>query len=584
MSSSDVKLNVLASDGCSELYLVDDQFKTVACAVGELHTDVAPGLYKVRQRIGDTERSQVVEVPEGVRHVEVALPSLPFASPIPLSGTNTSREFQQAVMRRPQPAIAAGQAPRVSLLVRDFRWRHGQSNRGRQAFLRQQMERLGLEAFDGHVHKSWLELSHIDYDAGLFHATIELPPGSYVLTQRGQGGAQHCLPLAVLAHWSPQVFLQIAGKGDSDESMPLDLDHAAIVYAAPGEQLSPENPDLMLLEVARKALARQRAHVGADVLDRVLAGKVRNPLLGLMGAHLLLGSPPCDTRKLRMVIGNTAAMLGDAFPDIVALRLRLADLERNAVDCAALPPVSGPPLLAASWASLAQHPCTTDDVARIFSFPYSVEATSTWFMWTETREGRRLRTRPHPPAFNPVQPVMPAAAASVRVEPSAPVLGRAIAAPTTGSGRAISAPVAEPAASVARAQPVEKASQDDAQTMVEHLLSHDAVQDWVRKLKTAERSGQPPLPGLSPLDRGLLTSVASAQASLIPGVIDARTAAERLVRNLNVPMAAVKLSANRLLNELQSSSLQQGNVPWSPLQAADLQSGELGAAGAAAQE
>ena len=52
MSSSDVKLTIQASDGCSELYLVDDKFKTVACAVGDLRAEVAPGLYKVRQRIG----------------------------------------------------------------------------------------------------------------------------------------------------------------------------------------------------------------------------------------------------------------------------------------------------------------------------------------------------------------------------------------------------------------------------------------------------------------------------------------------------------------------------------------------------
>ena len=99
-------------------------------------------------------------------------------------------------------------------------------------------------------------------------------------------GLQHCLPLEVNAAWVPQVFLRIARQGGHAPPQALDLDHASIVYAAPGEQLVPNNPDLLLLEVVRKAFARRRTDIGDEFLQQVIDGKFRNSMLGLIGSHL----------------------------------------------------------------------------------------------------------------------------------------------------------------------------------------------------------------------------------------------------------------------------------------------------------
>jgi hypothetical protein len=128
MSASDRPVFVNAADGCSELYLVDDKYAVVASGVGHLSAQVSPGLYKVRQRIGDNEMSQVVDVPESGDPVYVALPALSFASPIPLQGTSTSREFQQDALGQTNTTAAGQGTGRISILVRDSLWETGGDN------------------------------------------------------------------------------------------------------------------------------------------------------------------------------------------------------------------------------------------------------------------------------------------------------------------------------------------------------------------------------------------------------------------------------------------------------------------------
>ena len=529
MSSTDRPVVIQAMDGCSELYLVDDKYAVVASGVGHLSAQVPPGLYKVRQRIGDNERSEVVEVEASGSPVYVALPALSFASPIPLQGTNTSREFQQAALGQ-TGTMAVGQGTgRISLLVRDSRWEMGGDNNDRGEFLTGEVSRLSIGSLDGTFDRPLQRLGQVDIVRGFFRASIDVAPGHYVLSQSASEGLQHCLPLEVKAAWVPQVFLRIAQQSGSTQPQALDLDHASIVYACPGEQLYPSNPDLLLLEVVRKAFARRRTDIGAEFLQDLLEGKYRNPMLGLIGSHLLLDSAEQDKARMKAVVDNTAALLGEDFPDIIALRLRLAD-RTNTPPGQGLPAVVAPPLLAASWAALTRQTGndsskrTATEVARLFWFPCTVESTSTWFVWTEARNARRQPT-PGPRAVpgTPLDAHERGLTISLRnVEYEAPT------------------------------------SAEHVQKLVEELLADGGLQDWIRSLKTDARdvgtSGSP----LNQLDRGLLTAIASAQAGLVPGVIDAQSAASRLVQNLNVPLATAGRSASTLLSQIPRKAADGG--------------------------
>ena len=521
MSSSDRPVFIQAADGCSELYLVDDKYAVVASGVGRLSAQVSPGLYKVRQRIGDNERSQVVEVERSDAPMHVALPALSFASPIPLQGTNTSREFQQAALGQTGTTAAGEGTGRISILVRDSRWEMGGDNNDRGEFLVGEVSRLSLGSLEGTFDRPLQQLGQVDIARGFFRASIDVAPGHYVLTQSASEGLQHCLPLEVKAAWVPQVFLRITQQSGSIQPQALDLDHASIVYAGPGEQLYPSNPDLLLLEVVRKAFARRRTDIGAEFLQELLEGKYRNPMLGLIGSHLLLDSAEQDKARMKAVVDNTAVLLGEDFPDIIALRLRLAD-RTDTPPAQGIPPVTSPPLLAASWAALTRQTGTdlskrtAIDIARMFWFPCTVESTSTWFVWTEARNARRQTT---------------------------PMPGGVYGAPLNVRDRGLTI-------SLRNVEYETPTSAEYVQKLVEELLADGGLQDWVRSLKSDARSVGTSGSPLNQLDRGLLTAIASAQAGLVPGVIDAQTAASRLVQNLNVPLATAGRSAAALLSQL----------------------------------
>ena len=75
MSTSEVRLSIVATTRSAELVLVDAGRSEIARGVGSVEALVPPGFYKVRQRIGDREGSELVEVVEGPSRA-LALPEL----------------------------------------------------------------------------------------------------------------------------------------------------------------------------------------------------------------------------------------------------------------------------------------------------------------------------------------------------------------------------------------------------------------------------------------------------------------------------------------------------------------------------
>ena len=86
------KLQVIAPDPGTEVFLVDDRLRRIGTGVGTLELELPPGLYKVRLRSGDLQRDHLVEVePEKTTVLRDAEPFM-FACSAPISKTATSRE------------------------------------------------------------------------------------------------------------------------------------------------------------------------------------------------------------------------------------------------------------------------------------------------------------------------------------------------------------------------------------------------------------------------------------------------------------------------------------------------------------
>ena len=525
MSNSETPLVITARDECAELYLENSTRVQVASGLGRLETSVVPGFYKVSQRIGDIERSEIIEVSEDAAQNHIELEPLDFASAIPLHGTTTTREFQQAAMYQPDVTHSFGGTGSLFLMIRDAKWHdYGSATPRQLQFIQAEIARLSFESLDGRLQESLRPIGHFEEKAGWFIAHLVLPPGAYVLVQHGlvDTAVRACLPLEVVDGWSPQVFIQIASKDGA--GIPLDLDRASIAYAPRGKMLSPVDPDLRLLEVARKALSRGRSGVAPDVVERWMASDFQNPMLGLLAAHLLLAAAEPDTARAAFVIEKTAALLGQNFPDIVALGCKLAAAKRKPRDVARLPALQSPPLLAASWAAAVGSGSegTNSVVDRSFALRFAFTAidTSTWFVW---REQRGARTPPPPPS---------GVKSGFR--------GR-----LTIDARNVEYEVSPSTEMVAK--------------LLKQLLAQQGLQPWIRELRANERAGHLP-DVLTPLDKTILSSSASTQASLLPGIIDIEGAAETLARSFSVPAAAAVSSLSKLLHHLNSTGPDQSKA------------------------
>jgi len=97
--------------------------------------------------------------------------------------------------------------------------------------------------------------------------------------------------------------------------------------------------------------------LGRHVFDQIALGKWRAPILGLMAAHILLIAEECadadppggtsirfDRDDFEIILRNTARLLGENHPDIVALRTRSEKFQLpDKVE------ISTPPIFWRSW-------------------------------------------------------------------------------------------------------------------------------------------------------------------------------------------------------------------------------------------
>lgn len=528
MSNSEVKLTVASASSSAELVVVDATRHEVARGVGTLETTVGPGFYKVRQRVGERESSDLIEVGAEAAKI-VLLPLLRFSSPIPLSGTSTSREFQRDELGRVRKPKSLGEGAAVTIMIRDREWR-GKRHAHRHR-LQEEVSRLNVQTMTESVNRPLLKLGAIDTNTGCFIAELSLAPGSHVLTQRldGNTGEQACVSFIAHARWKAHLFLQLANAGAGETSLPLDLDRAAIVYATPDTLLSGQDPQLLLHEAVRKAFRR-----GASAMARKLLAHDdgRFPMTSLYLAHLELdglatmpetldafqGQQRMATfhagrwnrARLGQLIDRLARRLGESFPDVLALRIKQWRVGSSRPFDPGAVVLTGPPMLAASWTELTR-PILFDGTSLVDSCPqlqyhFTPASSTTWFKWLEQPGSRKTS------AAN----LLPTYFRNLELNPSGD-------------------PEVPDRVKLAGA--------------LENLLSGSDLGRWLEILKADDLAHNTP-PDLSVLDRGILVVCAKLQAE---GLTD-RESVQSTINGLTVPASMALDSARRLLERAPSTA------------------------------
>jgi hypothetical protein len=314
--------HIVVRDGWDELVGEGD---------GRLELDLERGLYTLRLEQGGASREEVI------RHVAASKiePNAPQRnSALPSFDTKDAHEYYSYTAddlakkdtRQGKPVFGATPVGvgQLFVFVRAVQGkRQPLLNPLQSLFLYDlggnQLTDFGPEVISQNETKGWAGFS------------APAPAGSYLLRYAGLEPRE--MVLTVYADWQTQLFIPY-------EDRPL-LARSSLLLAHPGQGFNPDDRTAQAVDAGLAGLQS-----GVNVLPReqreaLLYGKFDNPMLGLIGAHLLLLQEKPDWQQLDVVLGNLDWLLPGAV-DVRALRL-VAALRRG--EPLAAEPVLAPPIL-----------------------------------------------------------------------------------------------------------------------------------------------------------------------------------------------------------------------------------------------
>jgi hypothetical protein len=355
MSKSDVTLKMSCRNRVAQLFVVDGDFRVVARGTSPLVTELTPGIYSLKAKVGDAVSERVEVLRERDDPYEFELKAPEFESAVPISGTSTHHEYQELTPGRftgdSVPNIKRGDGSAFVLYVRDSLGRNFNAGQDYAA----NFDGFRLQSADGKVLVNFDADAVKDIQAGYIGAQVRLDAGSYVLAREHDGECL-CLPVQTVPGLALQIYLRLQPVSQSSVEMRPDFRGVSYVFDAIDAVFDPSREDVEALETVRFALEKGRNVVQAPDMRALLSGKFRDPMLGLYAAHILLMDEQRDVELLDMVICNTAELLRPDFPDVVALAFGYERLtkkrpngfgERPWADL--LKEIKGPPLLVRSW-------------------------------------------------------------------------------------------------------------------------------------------------------------------------------------------------------------------------------------------
>ena len=369
-----VTVTAIGRSPATQISISDARFHEVGLEdnAGQVVVPLQPGMYKVTFREGDAVDEKMAVVLPGSGPVIVTQSSdIHFRSAVPIADTSTSHEWHQAHARQLSSGprdVSSGAGAGLLLFVRDIGEAVVEERRAPAEGLPGDLQRR-LELAEP-VPRRWLKLSEL----GEFDPTVGLSlhdegakqlrdvplitslarvgglrtdfaPGTYRLRLDIGRSQELEMPIVCVHGWRLNVFLLCREYG-RERLRRADFDSASMSLSRTEEAFDPDAPGLRQTELALQALA-QSQRLRGRALDAILRAKFDDPMLGLYGGHLLFLAPEPDHELIDTVIRNTGNLLGLDHPDVDALRVRRALVDRELPS--PRPRFRRPPMLAAGW-------------------------------------------------------------------------------------------------------------------------------------------------------------------------------------------------------------------------------------------
>jgi hypothetical protein len=364
------RLEVLAADEATEIQVQDGRLRAIAQGRGTLELTLDPGAYQVVGRSGDaTPFKKLVLLAD--RDEVVRIPQLQISSPAPLQGTRgfdawVANDARQLAGTNQHHSEKLGVGSAIFLCARDV------PRPGDRRVPPGNHPLTGLSLCDVRGAEL-LKLEQVAPNQWQWAArTLTVAPGTYRLRLRLPTGDVLEQVLVASEGWMTQVFLVRKFYGEKPDTYLVDLASSSIFLELNvREAFDPSDRDTRLTELAHQGLARGRQVLSDAALRETFEGKFHNPMLGILGAHLLLLEhprelPPDDPKTpteflrehldrrmkqlfggvftFKMLITNLRHLFNmKPHPDVEALALLLEEGPPPA------PLFSTPPMLQQSW-------------------------------------------------------------------------------------------------------------------------------------------------------------------------------------------------------------------------------------------
>lgn len=330
-----VTLNVTLEDHgeAYQVTVLDDAFRTIASGSGNLSVDLPPGIYKVQANITRKAWENIVLLKPGSETINVSVPILSINSPIPLPDTAQYREYhkQAAEIESHKVHLRAGSGSAIFVFARHYSGdNHETTTSPVHPFNGMTLhDANGVQIADLQSISASNTSPEMDPWAA---CNILIDPGFYRLRSTLSTGDQVEQPLYASRGWQLQIFALQSAFCVQPEDARANLVDASLSYA----RFNPDDIDpcggfnldfpqkqesYRLTELARQGLLEKRPVLKSEI-NNMMWQKFENPMLGIMGGHLMLMDPSPNLEFLGVVIENLRAMLRN-HPDVEALALPL---------------------------------------------------------------------------------------------------------------------------------------------------------------------------------------------------------------------------------------------------------------------
>jgi len=321
-SESGITISVQGQDRVVPVEILDQTYRRNGRGYGRLNMNLPPGLYIARCNMAGSLAERIVKVQEGritdVIFNENEIPSLLSAAPV--RGSISLHEYYASAAteasRTPKEKIGAG----ANLMFFASVYRGTTTG---QTTLKTPVHLRGLKVLSENRKKEIVVLpgrdvlQEDDIRYGRAAWSVELNPGGYILEWPAEDlglGYRSYLPLWLSQGWTTAIFANSPPAGGVPDRRTLSIQMCR-------KEFQPyDDPTMTAAELALASLRSGRRQLADDDLRRLLHEKFKNPMLGILGAHMLLQQQQPQVALLAEVILNLEHLLGD-HPDVSALRL-----------------------------------------------------------------------------------------------------------------------------------------------------------------------------------------------------------------------------------------------------------------------